>query len=762
MFQSPLHLNNNPGLDRVDHIEGSARDAAGVSRLISSLRRQAGPFIAFCLLGMAFGAIYLIGATPLYSSTARIMIDHRQVLAIHDVSTLSDTAPSDAGGIADDVENQLEVLHSEQIGMAAVKHLNLSEDPAFFDPPKSRIGEIWAFMKANLGVTTKTAKSLNGPDANVTRQLKALMVLNDNLRISRVPKTFLLEIQYNASDPVRAAEIANGYAEAFVLEQLHSRIDAAHRARNWLKQRTDEFRELYVNADLDVQKFRADNNLLQASGMLISDQQFHEMTTQLVTAQADTAQAKARYLHLKNIIDAHQTESAVTESLSDSIISELRAKYLDTLNHLKDLEVSHKLEPTHAAVVRLKNIMNELSARLFEELGRIADSYRTDYEVAATREKSLTDNVKRQQSVAVTANDAQVQLRQREQKAESYKTLYESYLQRYQGSAQQETFPMGDSHVISAANPPLYPSSPRKPIVLGISLALGALAGISIGMLREIMDRVFRTAEQVRDELGVEVLGMLPILSDGSLQQCVPGDMAPIMRYAIDDPFSAFAETLRSAKVAADLALHDRSPKIIGVVSLVPREGKSTVSKNFASLLAFQGAKTLLIDADTRNPALTRAIGCERRQSSRRDGALPPLDDLLKCEPDSDLQILPCIYAKEDPRVADGLSSALLRTLVQGSDHSFEYIIVDLPPIGPVVNARSMASAIDAFIFVVAWGATSRSAIGAVLAKEHSIRDKLLGVVLNKVDMKKLKIYEHFGSDGFYQSLYKDYYKRPE
>jgi succinoglycan biosynthesis transport protein ExoP len=484
------------------------------------------------------------------------------------------------------------------------------------------------------------------------------------------------------------------------------------------------------------------------------------MTTQLVTVQAETAQAKARYEHLKDIIDAHQTESAVTESLSDPIINELRTKYLDALNHLKDLE-PYRLQPTHTAIVRLKNTMDELSARLFEELGRIAESYRTNYEVAAAREKSLTDNVKRQQGIAVAANDAQVQLRQREQKAESYKTLYESYLQRYQGSAQQESFPMGDSHLVSAANPPLLPSFPRKPIVLGISLALGALAGISIGMLREIMDRVFRTADQVRDELGVDVLGMLPILSSGSLPQGVPGNMAPIMRYAIDDPFSGFAETLRSAKVAADLALHDRTPKTIGVVSLVPGEGKSTFSKNFASLLAVQGAKTLLIDADTRNPALTRAIGCERRQGSR-DSALPPLHELVKCEPDSYLQILPCIYAKEDPRVADGLSSAVLRTLVQDSDNSFEYIILDLPPLGPVVNARGLASAIDAFIFVVAWGATSRGAIRAVLEREHSIRDKLLGVVLNKVDMKKLKIYENFSSDGYYHRVYKNYYKQPK
>ncbi len=759
MFQSRMHLNHNPGLD---HVEESVRAAAAVSRLISAVRRQAAVFAVFCFLGVAGGVVYLMIATPLFTSAARIMIDNRQVRAIHDVSALSDSAPIDTGGISADVENQLEVLRSEQIGLAAVRHLNLAEDPAFFDPPKSQVGVIWASVKAKLGLGGKTTKPLTGPEAAIVRQLEALKTLSRDLAISRVGHTFVLEIQYSAPNPIRAAEIANGYADAFMREQLNSRIEATNRARSWLKQRIEELRELYVNADLAAQKFRADNNLLAVKGLLISEQEFNEMTTQLVSAQAETGKAKARYLHLKNIIDTNQTESAVSESLANPIINELRAKYLDAKNHLQDLEVTRKLAPTHAAIVNLKTTMDELGARLFEELGRVAESYRNDYEVAVAREKSLAENLARQKTVAVAANDAQVKLRQLEQQADSYKTLYESYLQRYQGSAQQETFPMGDQHVVSAANPSLSPSFPRKPIVLAISLALGAVAGVGVGMLREIMDRVFRTADQVRNELGVEALGMLPNLPRGSLSQSASSDMAPIMRYAIDEPFSAYAETLRSAKVAADLALQDRSPKIIGVASLVPREGKSTVAKNFASLLALQGAQTLLIDADTRNPALTRAIGCDRRQDSQKHRALPPLAELLKYEADSNLRILPCIYAKEDPRVADGLSSEVLHALLRSSDQSFEYVILDLPPIGPVVNARGMAAAVDAFIFVVAWGATSRGAVRAVLAKEHSIRDKLLGVILNKVDMKKLKIYEDFGSDGYYHKLYNNYYKRAD
>ncbi len=101
---------------------------------------------------------------------------------------------------------------------------------------------------------------------------------------------------------------------------------------------------------------------------------------------------------------------------------------------------------------------------------------------------------------------------------------------------------------------------------------------------------------------------------------------------------------------------------------------------------------------------------------------MPPLTELLKYERNSGLQILPCFYAKDDPRVADGLSSAMFRALFQSCDRSLEYIVIDLPPIGPVVNARGMASVIDAFIFVVEWGTTSRGAVRAALARRGSTR----------------------------------------
>ncbi|HXW71853.1 MAG TPA: Wzz/FepE/Etk N-terminal domain-containing protein [Methylocella sp.] len=745
MFQPPFPLNDRHELDRDSLVEASVR-AVNILRLVSAIRRRAWIFAAFCLSSICVGVLYVLTATPLYTASANIVLDKRQVRSIRDVSTLSDTPMLDAPEI---VETEVEVLRSDKVGMAVVKALNLQpDDPAFASP--NWIQRIWS--------SGPSSGPSSGGEQDLARQLQVLRGLGRNLHVSRVGHTFVMQVEYTSASPSRAAEIVNAYADAYLAEQLNLGIEEAHNAQMWLKQRTEELRRMSLSADLDVQKFKAEHDLLSTKGMLTSEQQFNEMMTQLVVIRATTAQAKARYERVKNIIDNHQTEAAVTESLHDPVINELRTKYLDATRRLSELEP--KVGHDHITVVDLKGAIAELTRLLFQEFSRVAETYRNDYDVALAHEKALNASLISERSVAVKANDAQVQLRQLEQKAETYKSLYQTFLQRSQETGKEESFSSVDAHIISTAKPPLAPSSPRTALVLGISVLLGLVAGAGAAALREFTDYVFRTTEQVRAELGVDVLGLLPMIPS-EYSERFAAEVAPLMRYAIDNPLSAFAEALRVAKVAADQALTDQSPKIIGLVSLLPKEGKSTVAKNFASLLAFHGAATLLIDADTRNPALTRAMGWEPRKSSRREAsALPPLAELLRYEPESGLCILPCVYDRDDPRAAEGLTAATFSALLKSSDQSYEYIVIDLPPIGPVVAGRGIVSAIDAFVFVVEWGVTSRGAVRTALAKERSIREKLLGVILNKVDIEKLKEFEHFASDGYYRQQYHDYYNR--
>jgi succinoglycan biosynthesis transport protein ExoP len=85
--------------------------------------------------------------------------------------------------------------------------------------------------------------------------------------------------------------------------------------------------------------------------------------------------------------------------------------------------------------------------------------------------------------------------------------------------------------------------------------------------------------------------------------------------------------------------------------------------------------------------------------------------------------------------------------------------VVDLPPLGPVVDVRAAASMFDAFVFVVEWGRTARSVVRTILASEGAIYDKCLGVVFNKVHMGKINLYAHYGSKDYYHGTYDKYYR---
>lgn len=90
---------------------------------------------------------------------------------------------------------------------------------------------------------------------------------------------------------------------------------------------------------------------------------------------------------------------------------------------------------------------------------------------------------------------------------------------------------------------------------------------------------------------------------------------------------------------------------------------------------------------------------------------------------------------------------------------NFDYVVLDLPPLGPVVDARAIASKVDGFVFVVEWGKTARKVVRQTLATEPLIAEKCLGVVLNKVDTEKMRLYREYGSSEYYYSRYSAYYR---
>ncbi|MBX5068954.1 polysaccharide biosynthesis tyrosine autokinase [Rhizobium lentis] len=738
---------------------GNEADFIDFDKLIAIVRRQ-WRIVAVCAFAFAIlGVVYVLTAVPVYTAETKVLIDRSDNQMINQLAAF--------GQLDDDegtVLSQVELLKSDTIAYAVVDKLKLVDDPVFTAQKNSLFSV--ATLKSLVNFRSWFADDgAAAPDAEMKRRWAAETVAG-NIDVERVGKSYVLDVSYTSQSPDMAREIAAAIADVYLVDKLNSKYEATRRAGEWLQERIEELRQQALDTDLAVQKFRSEHGLVEAgSGTLLSEQQLSELNSQLIKAQAETAQAEAKYTRIKSIIEAKQTDAIVTDVLDSSISNDLRKKYLEASK--LEAEIEARLGPDHVQAVRLRAEMAEYERLMFDELNRIAESYQSELTVAQSREKSLRDSVDKATGVAATAGETQVQLRELERTRDTYKNLYQSFLARYQEAIQQQSFPITAARIITTAETPTKPSAPKRSLVIAFAMFLGCAFGSGIGAFREFRDRFFRTGDDVKDMLDVESLGVMPLIENNVDDPTLvdPGNPRSIARggktttYVEEHPLSAFAETLRSAKIAIDISASDQRCKVIGVVSSLPGEGKSTTAINFAKLLAMQGARCLLIDGDMRNPGATRAIG-RHAEAGLLEAIVDnrPLKDLILLDPKTKLAFLPTVARYRVPHSSELLASRGMDQLLEFARQSFDYIVVDLPPLAPVVDARAINPKLDAVVFVIEWGKTSRKVVQSTLLSEPDLYAKCVGAILTKVDPAQMKLYRTFGSSEYYYKRYSRYY----
>ncbi|MCE1238279.1 MAG: polysaccharide biosynthesis tyrosine autokinase [Hyphomicrobiales bacterium] len=737
-----------------------------LERLLLVARRRARVLAGGVAVGLIAAVFYILVTVPQYTSVVDILLDTPKVSAVADSYETSNNAVSfEAGG----VDSQVELLKSERIALSVIKKLDLKNNPVF--APKSgtvseAIGAVYDFLLDTFGWRDLEADAARAVEADRVLERQIVESLGDATKVKRVGRTYVLELSHASMDRGLASSIANAYADAYLTDQLDAKYDATTRAAIWLQDRIGELKDKSLEADTKVQQFRSEHGLLAVDGKLVNEQQLVDANAQLSEARAKLADAEAKVQRIDTIAKTGSVDAVTDEALNSPVIADLRKKYLDDAR--REAEITKRLGADHIAAVNLRSEMKQYERLVFEELSRIGQSYHSDYQIAKSRLESLEENFRKMMAQTAGDNKTLVTLRELERESETYKELYKTFLGRYQQAIQQQSFPITDARVITSASPALKASWPKKGLLLALGFVLGGLLGAAGAFFLEMRDQVFRTGDQVQTELGLEFLGLLPVLAIGghrperettATPPGVLGATAPRMRYALTAPLSGFAETLRATKVAADIALRAKKPKIIGVVSVLPSEGKTTVSKNLASLIASLGSRTILIDSDLRNPGLSRAVAPEAT-----DGLVEVLKGSRSVtqvslqEEESHLVVVPATVHRKLTNSSELLSSQAMQGLLGKLGEVFDYIVLDLPPMGPVIDVRAMADLVDAFVLVVEWGKTSRSLVRSTLQVEAEVAEKCLGVILNKVEQDKMKLYSGSEYRNYYYSKYSKYY----
>ena len=224
--------------------------------------------------------------------------------------------------------------------------------------------------------------------------------------------------------------------------------------------------------------------------------------------------------------------------------------------------------------------------------------------------------------------------------------------------------------------------------------------------------------------------------------------------FAINSPFSRFAEAFRSIKLATDLSNYGSPHKVVAITSALPNEGKSTVSEALAQTTAQSGLRTLLIDGDIRNPSLTHRLG-----RSADVGLIEVvfgkvgLKDALWVDPQTNLHFLPCVVASRFSNSSDLLASAQMQKFFQDLREQYDRIILDLSPLAPVIDVRATGTLADSYILVIEWAKSKVDVVERVIQETPMVRERLMGAVLNKVNVAAMSRYDTH-SGGYYRNRY--------
>jgi polysaccharide biosynthesis transport protein len=732
------------------------------------LRRQYLVIIFTAVLTLAASVIYLKITPPTYTGQVKVLFGNPKAQFVQQQSVLAETAMDNA-----QLETQLQILKSKAIATTVINQLKLADDPDF-KAAESKLHSTFQTIRRWFGLP------LRDGTVNQNEVMDGLVAAFDNrLTAARLSVSTVIEISFNASAPGRAAEIANAVANAYVTDQLNAKFEANRTATGWLQDRLKELGQQALTAERAVNAFKSQNNIVAAGGKMMDEQQVAELNSRLVAARAQTSDALTRLNRFETILSSNAAtpesignlDASGTDALSNPIINSLRQQYLEYAR--REAEWSTRLGRDHLAVVNLRTRMVGIRTSILDEVRRLAETSRSDYEVAKQRQQEIEKQLASAVSQSRSTNSAELTMRELETNAKGYRSLYESFLQRYMGSVQQESFPISDARVISPASPPQSKSKPKSALILALGLLGGIGLGAALGFLRDVMDRVFRTSAQIESTLHLPCLSLVPLLRNTEQNKLVPRTIGPADKEfgqrtlsrnsgmywaATSMPLSRFAESIRAIKLAIDLNPTKTSNKIVGITSALPNEGKSTVAASLAQLIAHAGKRVIIVDCDLRNPSLSANLAPNATTGiiDVLSGARS-LEETIWRDPKTNLTVLPA--AKRAPlfHTSEILSAEQTRKLFDRLRASYDYVIVDLPPLAPIVDVRATTPLVDCFILVVEWGRTKIDVVQHALHTAPNVYESLIGTVLNKTDMSAMKRYDSYRNDYYNNDHYTRY-----
>ena len=605
-----------------------------INKLAATLWAGRATILSWTIGALVLAALFIALVPKEYTAATQILIDPTDLRAVG-----NETQPaqmSDAAAMQ--IESQVNVLTSDAVLRRVVASQNLEHDPEFVRGPS-----LLAALMGRSGI----------PGGS---ELAALNELKRRVKVSRDPRTFVVEVDVTSRDPYKAVAIANAIAQAYLAEQTQVRADAARQVSQSLSAHLKELKDKVRDSEEKVEDYKASNNLVTANGQLVTDQQLTDLNNQLAAARARTADAKGRLDQIEQVQRRKDDNGAFPAALQSPTIAALRAQYAEVMR--REAEQTATLGALHPAVIDIQAQAERLHRMIGAEVDRAAAATRTEYESAKASEQTLTDNYATLKQTALDNGQAMVGLRELERDAQASRDIYQAFLVRARETGAQEQVDTKNIRVLSTADLPQKRSSPPPSLLVALgAMMLGAAAGTGMVLVRPA---TAGAAPRGAGDTWRRALAGVGIWAEGPVGVPVlavlPATDVSFALEAIDDPTSATTKEMR--KVYDELRstrTANRNPSVL-ILAADDQDDAATVALSLAAVAATT-QRVLLIDADLRQRTLA-ALDAEGGDAGLVDVAMGrrALSDAIKVDRDTNIGLIAFVTpgSRRDRRVYDG------------------------------------------------------------------------------------------------------------
>lgn len=675
-------------------------DSFDLRDVLGLLRRRIWLIVAITVIFVGAAGIALLALKPVYTATALVLVDPSKKNLLN---------PEDAlGGSGSEslrVDSEVELVKSETTLLAVARQLGLASDPEF----GLRLGlrdAILAFLRI-------AEPTLPAGDEAYNFIINGL---RDAVTVQRRGLTFLIAVDARSARPEFAALLANAIAHKYIQQQLEAKVSSTLASRDIIDARINDASSTVLQSEQAFDDF-IDSNLpriTEATGR--SD--FATMRQQIDALTRTRSDADSR-IQRTELSLGQRDWNAVANGLKDDAVAALELQREQLLSSL-----SAAGEGSQAAIdlrVELGKVESGLETAAREAVTALKQN------VADTQAKvsELRGQLRTSILGSDLPSDILTSIYELQQRAEIARAQYQTLLTRLKDLDTQAFLQVADSRVVSEATPPTTPSFPNPRLILLLAGFIGIAVGVGLAFLVENFVGGFSSEAQTESILKLPVASSIPrqrTLKRAGAESFTVADALVVA------PLSVYSESIRRVRIGVDQALRKAGSAgvgttglggiVIAVTSAAPNEGKTTISLSLARAYALAGLSTILIDCDLRKPSVHRQLGMDASEGLLdylTSNASQELRSIVTVDDSSGAQVV--LGSRRSDVATDQLiAGRTFSTLVNAAKKNFDVVILDTPPIGPVVDGLYLAGMADAIVFVIKWSATPQQEVRGAVA----------------------------------------------